>query len=198
MLSRKSFTLIEMLLVTSLIAMTGLAVYHSLINGLKIWQASTRYTYEEDAAIWLDKMSQDLRNAVNYSLIKFDGKGKKMSFSTMVRTIADSSYSPEAEYIFQIGRVEYEFDSSKGIVLRRQANYGQAMSNDLDPSRPIASSITDVTFSYYFIEADHIVFKKKTNEQWPMGVLIEVTLAGEGEKPNTMARFVDIPSGNKL
>src|SRR3989338_2632588 len=70
MLSKKSFTLIEMLLVTSLMAMIGLAVYHSLVNGMKIWDASTRYTAEEDVALFFDKISQDIRSATNYSLIK--------------------------------------------------------------------------------------------------------------------------------
>ena len=194
----RGFTLIEMLLVTSLMAMTSLAVYHALANGLKVWQISNRYAQEEDIAIFLDKISLDLRNAVNYSLIKFEGKKASLSFATVVRTLADPAQSYQTEYFPQIGRVEYQFDQSKGTIFRWQTNYGQALAQKFGPSRPLVHSIRDVKFSYYIPESDQISFKDETKD-WPMGVFIEVSFSNKkGEEQNTLSKLVNIPSGNKL
>ena len=199
MLSKKSFTLIEMLLVTSLMAMIGLAVYHSLVNGMKIWDASTRYTAEEDVALFFDKISQDIRSATNYSLIKFDGMENRISFATVVRTLSDPLQSPQPEYISQIGRVEYEFDKSSNILFRRQANYGQAMAEEFDPPRTMLPSVSFVKFSYYWMESERMVVKDRIKDgQWPVSVLIEAGFAGNGEKLNTLSRVIDIPTGNGL
>jgi hypothetical protein len=185
-----------MLLVTSLLAVTGLAVYHSLINGLTIWQVSNRYRQEEDIVIFLDRISQDLRNSVDFSLIKFDGKSNKLSFATVVRTLVEPS-GPQPDYVSQIGRVEYSFDN--GAILRRQAAYGQALANKYGPLRPLVRSLGQVTFSYYVIDpTNHIVLKNRAKDQWPVGVLIEVKFTDKGEKENTFSKLIAIPSGNRL
>ena len=186
-----------MLLVTSLLAITSLAIYHSLINGLKIWQVSNRYVQEEDIALFLDKMSQDLRNAVNFSLIKFAGKENTLGFATIVNTLADTR-SSQPEYISQIGRVEYEFDSLHAALLRRQANYGQAMEDEFGPSRPVVQSVKEVKFAYYVMESDRIVLKNRSNDLWPVAVLIEIRFAGKGEQDQTISKVINIPAGNRL
>src|SRR5437773_11479335 len=109
MFSKKSFTLVEMLLVTSLMAVIGLALFQSLANGLKVWNISTQHAMEDDAAIFFEKISGDVRDAMDYSLIKFDGSKNKISFPTIVRTLSDPRLSPQPDYISQIGKVEYEF-----------------------------------------------------------------------------------------
>jgi hypothetical protein len=195
--SKKSFTLIEMLMVTSLLAVTGLAIYHSLVNGIKVWQISNRHTQEEDIAIFFDKVSQDLHNAFPFSLIKFDGKENKFSFATNVRTLKDR-WDPNPEYINQIGRVEYQFNKPNGTLSRRQANYGQAVNDKFDPSRPVVRLVKDVKFAYYVVDGDKIVAKKRTSDQWPVGILIEITFADQGEQDNIMSKFITIPSGNRL
>ena len=153
---------------------------------------------EEDIAIGFDKISQDLRNSFDHSLIKFEGKEHTLSFATIVRTLADPAYSVETEYIFQIGRVEYEFNSSTGTLSRRQANYGQAMANDFDPSRVMLHPVSNVKFSYYLPQDDKVVIKHSTIDKWPVGVLVEIKFGGEGEKANTLSKLIYIPSGNKL
>ena len=196
--SSKGFTLIEMLLVTSLLAMTGLAVYHSLANGLKVWQAGNRYTQEQDIALFFEKIGQDLRNATDYSLIEFEGKENTLSFATIVRTPARD----QAGYISQIGRVEYQFDSLKGMILRRQFDYGDSVGQGFEqkvaPFRSMVQLVSDVKFSYYVPESNKIVLKESTEENWPAGVLIEVNFLSDGKTKNTMSKLVAIPSGNHL
>lgn len=189
----------EMVLVTSLITVISLALFHSLVNGLKVWEISMVYNGEEDAAIFFDKISQDLRNATDYSLIKFDGNEDKLSFATIVRTV-DQRVTPQAEYISQIGKVEYEFDKLHNMLLRRQGNYGQAVAGEFDPARPLFEAVKFVKFSYYVMDADRIVIADRVPDgQWPVAVQVDVSFTGgKGEELNTMSKVIHIPAGNKL
>lgn len=198
MFPKKGFTLVEMVLVTSLIAVISLALFHSLVNGLKVWEISMVYNGEEDASIFFDKISQDLRNATDYSLIKFDGSEDKLSFATIVKTV-DSRATPQTEYISQIGKVEYEFDKLHNTLLRRQGNYGQAISGEFDPARPLFEAVKFVKFSYYLIDADRMVMKDRVPDgQWPVAVIVEIGFAAPGEQLNTMSKVISIPTGNYL
>lgn len=78
---RRAFTLIEMLIVASLLSVTGLAVYHAIANGVRVWEYSRRYSSQEDAVIFFEKITADLQNAYQYSLISFDGKAQNYFYS---------------------------------------------------------------------------------------------------------------------
>ena len=198
--SKKSFTLVEMLLVTSLIAVIGVAVFHSLADGLKIWEAAKVSAKEEDVALFFDKLSQDLHNATEYSLLKFDGNDDKLSFATIVRTM-DPGESLSPEVVSQIGRVEYEFDQVRNVLLRRQAGYGQALAKKFDPPRPLVEAVSFVKFSYYVMDAGRVSLTDRPRDgQWPVAVFVQVGFpaAGQGDQINTMSKTISIPSGNYL
>ena len=61
------FTLVEMLLAASLVALVSIAAYQSMLNGYRIWQRSQRSGVEEDISLALDKISQDIRNVFSFS-----------------------------------------------------------------------------------------------------------------------------------
>ncbi|HSV43921.1 MAG TPA: hypothetical protein VLJ10_05135, partial [Candidatus Bathyarchaeia archaeon] len=75
-----SFTLIELLLVASLLSLISVSLYQALSNGLRVWQYTRRLSVEEDVMIFLDKLSADLRNSFDYSLFFFDEGKNYVSF----------------------------------------------------------------------------------------------------------------------
>ena len=146
------FTLVETLLVVSMIAMIGLTLYATLSSGVKLWQRGQQFVAEEDISIFFDKIGGELRNSFEYSLIQFKGREKEISFPTLVRAPLYSTKKDKGFYADQIGRVEYYFDSSKKQLFRRQADYGQALAGDFDRERPLLNNIESVQFNYFYLD----------------------------------------------
>lgn len=196
-LNLKSFTLIEVLLVSTLIAVLGLAVFQSFANGLKLWSRAQRLNREADVAIFLDKMGVDLRSSVSITGIGFKGTSEKVSFPAIVLTNADpnSSRAPEG-LIDQIGAVQYRYEPGDHIIYRRQANYSQALKGNwsLDESA-IVSGIDALDFHYEISSDKGFLLKPDVNDGVPSGVMVDVHFSDDtGE--HELKRYLSIPIGS--
>ncbi len=196
--SRQAFTLIEMLLVASLLSVTGLAVYHAIANGLRVWEYSRRYSAEEDVAIFFEKISGDLQNVYQYSLIQFEGKAEKIFIPTIVRMPADAKTQDKGRMIEQMGACEYFFQKGKKTIYRRQRNYSQALKTKqkFEPV-PLAASVESLHFTYFFLEDGKIKPKKSVSKEIPLSVLVEVDFAEVGGNVRHLQRMINIPVGNR-
>lgn len=188
-------TFIEMLLVVSLLSMIGLTIYQSIAGGIKIWEKSQRFIIDEDVAIFLDKISQDLRNSLNYSLISFKGRETKIIFATIVLTAADKHATVTEGYIHQIGQVEYSFDKIQSSLLRRQANYSQATDEEFGPQRVMVSPLHSVRFSYYYGTNGGTEIKRKAEGAMPSAVKVEIEFLEETGKMREVVRLIPVPVG---
>ena len=74
----EGLTLIEILLVLSLVSIISIALYKALRNGLQVWERSRYLVVEEDIAIFFDKITQDIKNS--YFIQRLDLKGRKRIF----------------------------------------------------------------------------------------------------------------------
>jgi type II secretory pathway component PulJ len=193
----KSFTLTEMLLVVSLIAMVSLALYHSIANGLKIWDRSQRFRVEEDIAFFLDKLGVDVHNTFAYSSIPWEGKENEISFPTIVRTLKDKHISSgRIDYVEQIGKVEYLFDKINFALYRRQANYGQAVKKRFGPWQVLAHPVRSVRFSYLSKGEDNGVWERDTQEILPTAVRVDIELVEDSGEIRRITRLISIPAGS--
>ena len=189
------FTLMEMLLVTVLVSVIGLAVFNALNNGLKLWARGISLSHEGEAGIWLDKIGEDLRSVVPVSGITFKGTGMHCSFPAIVVTPADKNGSRAQEGIVdQIGAVQYRFDPADGKMVRRQANYGQALKKQWGPDQEIASGLEEVTFHYYFSGDKGFLTKMEVDGRIPAGIFIEVIMRGDYPQ-RRLKRFYAVPVG---
>ena len=127
-MKRSGFTLMEMLLVTALVSIIGLAIFQAFSNGLKLWARGQQMSHDGETAIVLDKIGEDLRSTVSVSGIAFKGEVTRFSFPAIVMTPADKNGSrAQEDLIDQIGAIEYRFEQADGKIYRRQANYAQAL-----------------------------------------------------------------------
>ena len=196
LLRRSGFTLIEILLVISLLAMIGAAVYRSFSNGLKVWDHSRKLIIEEDIAIFFEKFSDDLHNSFAYSRIPFEGREDHLKFATIVTAKADAKLKmEEGALLSRIGQVEYYFDPGQRILYKRQANYGQALRHGSGSERPLLARINDIKFLYYFGDSSGKLSTTKSINNVPAAVLVDVEFTDDGN-PRTMKKLVNIPMGS--
>ena len=185
----------EMLLVTVLVSMTGLAVFQAFNNGLKLWAKGVRLDHAGDAAIALDKLGDDLGAAICFSRIPFTGTATRLSFASIVSTLADRNGSRSQEgTIDQIGAIEYYFDAAEGKIFRRQANYGQALKRAWGPAREIMPYVDDLNFHYYYLSEKRSLGKPEADGDVPAGVELEIRLHS-GVNMQVLKRYFAVPIG---
>ena len=189
----RGMTLLEILLVTALISMVSLAIYNSLANGLKVWERVQGVVVEEDAMIVFEKITNDLRNSLIFSLIKFEGHEYRFSFPTIVHTPADTALRLEdGEYMDQIGQVEYYFDLTNRGFYRRQANYSQALQYQFGPPQLLIKGVESVKFRYYYLTDKEEIVSDSSVEVFPSTVEIEITISDK-DGPKTLRKFINVP-----
>ena len=194
--AKKGFTFIEMALVVGLMSMLGLAGYKALANGLRIWERTRTFSVDEDVAIFLSKLTRDLHNAFAYSVIAFEGDDEHLIFPTIVWTQMDKKVADgKVDHIRQIGQVEYYFDKINARLMRRQANYSQALDDERPQERLIASPVENVQFLYYYIEDEKPKIKRRVKDSLPNAVAVKVEFAEETGKKREVTRIINLPIG---
>lgn len=191
-----AFTLVEVLLVCSLIAVVSLAISRCFINGLKLWGKAQHLNREAEVVIFLDKMAEDLRSTVVMSGFNFKGTAQQVSFPAVVRTKADQkSARAKEEIVSQIGAVKYHYDVSERTIYRQQANYAQALKKKWQQEEsPVVTGIDGLEFHYDIPSDRGFLLKSEISEGTPLGVMVEVHFSDEGG-PHQFKRFLSIPVG---
>lgn len=194
MFNRRGMTMVEVLLVASMVAMVTLALFNSFVNGIKIWERSRQLVLEEDIAIFLDKFSVDLRNAFDFSKLPAKGSTYKFAFPTLIHTLADPRAGlPPQEYIDQIGMVEYYYDSTANALFRRQANYGQALRDQFGPPYKLAGHIDSVQFHYHYYIDDGEKVSDGILDYVPSAVEIEIGFSYKPGERRVIRKFINVP-----
>ena len=193
---RAGFTLVEILLVVSMVAMISISLYTAFSNGFKLWARGQHFVMEEDIAIFFDKIGEDLRNSFQYSLIAFKGRERSISFPTVVYAAMNSKETKSGHYIHQIGRVEYHFDPIKNQLFRRQADYGQALKDEFPPERTLLNNVMDVEFNYFYAGADADARMEKTTvmDELPNMVKVKIRYNDDRGRAREFYKIIAIPT----
>jgi len=187
-------TMVETLLVVGLMSMIGLAAYQALSNGLKVWAFSRHIGPEQEIMISLDKMTVDLKNSFVLSGMKFQGTEQRLSFPTMVYGLQDRrKRKVDSEYLTQMGYVEYAFDPLNSALVRRQANYAQAVREKFERPQVLAQGIRLLRFRYYYAQGKQVDFFSDTDQGRPVAVEVTFEFNDRTGQPQEMKRFVYLP-----
>ena len=188
---KNGFTLIELVIVTSILAITSLAIYAVFNSGIKIWQVANRQIPEEDLGFFFDKFTSDLRNAFKFESVSFIGKKERIQFASLLHSPRLQSRS--------VGRVAYSYDRQTGMVEREASDFSHIFSIDSGGIQRLIKNIRDFKLQYYF-------FDDKTKEyawkdEWledeqllPLAVRVELLL-DSGGKVEGFVKTVGIPAG---
>jgi len=191
----KGFTLIEILLVTSLFAMVSIAIFYAFSSGVKLWQRSQYLMVEQQAALFLDQMEQELHNSFLTKGLEFKGTSKQCSFPTVIQLPANFNGEDKSSALTDhIGMVEYSFDYEDKTLNRRRANYGQALKKKFFPPEVVGQGIEGLRFSYLYSPAGgSSEFQDHWQEQMPLGVQVEIQFP-EKYGSSSLKRLIIIPT----
>ncbi len=188
---RRAFTLVEVLLVMTMLSMIGLALFNTFANGFKIWERHRKFVVEQDVLIFFEKINQDLRNTLVFSPIPFTGQEDSISFPTRIKTVREDT----GGVIPQIGEVIYAFDPTSKKLTRRQGSYMQAVHGDLPQEQQILKYIDSVRFTYYYLEKNQIITSDSVKNLIPRTVLIEVTILDTQGHQRLLRKLINLPQG---
>lgn len=176
-------TLIETLLVTVLVAVVSLSMYALFNNGIKIWQRANQETPEEDVAIFLEKITYDLRNTFNFSKVRFAGTRDEIRLAAIVNSA--------------VGEIIYSFDARRGVCNREQRDYSQSYEDEPGYMRGLLINAKSLNFRYYFYDdekKEYLWQDEWLEEGLPLAVNVNLEL-NSGAKDYIFTKTISIPAG---
>jgi len=186
---KRGFTLIELLVVVALVAVIGMAVFATIANGLRIWKMASQQLADEDAQIFLDKFTVDVRNSFEVRTNPVVATDDAFEFMTMVKV-------PVMDVV-TVGKVIYVFDSSSNKIERREADFVTMASHDESLTSTALKDVSRARISYYC--RDPLTKELSWVDEYaaghlPFAVRLEFSQERSG-KSTSFVKTVNIPMG---
>ncbi|MCM8796060.1 MAG: prepilin-type N-terminal cleavage/methylation domain-containing protein [Candidatus Omnitrophica bacterium] len=186
-----AFTLIEMLIVSAILSVVGLAIYATLNNGIKIWQKVNTPLPEEDLNIFFDRFSLELRNSFKFTGINFSGTKEMLEFPTLVNSLRLQKRT--------VGKVIYIYEPQNQILNRYQLDFAGVYMGETNLTfRQSLRNIKSLRFQYYFYDKDkkeYLWQDEWLKEDLPLAVRLELEF-DNGKESKKFTKTVNIPTSS--
>lgn len=202
----KGFTLVELLVATSIMGMIALAVLSAFGTGFYAFGRVESFAgAQADILLALDRWERDVRNSFPSAAVEFKGDSQSISFPSLI-TVFDEEDQGEA---VSLGQVSYSFDEQEKTFTIAPTDYVSSPSaGGQEPPAEVLAHVEDLHFSYYFYKKEIKGEEEKVEHGWqgswtqqdegiPRGVKIELTFLKEGQEV-PLARTVFIPAGGSV
>lgn len=190
MMRKNAYTLIEILVVVSILALIVSAIGACMMSGIRTWQmASSINIIETEIHMAENYLRKDMANTFKFYGIRFSGEQDAISFPGM---IADED-APDSDS-FRICTVRY-FYNQQLKALERQISPFAVSGSDLPKRELIAEKITALNFKYQIMSPNG---ELQWVESWsdptnnPVSVKVEMTVVS-GEAKANIDREIALP-----
>lgn len=183
------FTLIEMLIVTGILAVISLAIYANFNNGMRIRQKVNKRLPEEGLNIFFAKFAFDLRNSFRFSGIDFSGTKNNLEFAALINSLRLQKKT--------VGKLIYVYDSQTRILDRKQSDFACVYGGESGTVRQQLGNVRSLRFQYYFYDEqkkEYLWQDEWLKEGLPLAVRIELEL-DDGTEIKKFIKTAGIPSG---
>lgn len=189
-MNSKGYLLIEVLIVSVLLALAGTGLYTGLSQGIRaermIRQADA--AYDPLRSFWR-RIEKDLRNSVILRGEKYTGKETDISFPVLVSEIRD------VEKSFTLQRLHYFLKN--GTLVRNEQKLSNKLLSEPTLERAVLKKIKSLKFKYaYLDEEERLRFESFWMEKpyfgIPKAVRIDVQLE---QSPQVFSKLISIPQG---
>ncbi len=186
----RGFTLIELMVSSSILGLIGLAILTTFGSGFHVYERVQSYGgLQADAILSVEEMSRDLANTFFFSELAFEGEAQKITFPAVIETLKTTDDGQQA--VTSVGQIAYYLagDDEQKILMRDEWNYSQAGVGDKskDDQSGFFSYVKDLQFSYYFFdkENEEYIWKDSWFEEedkgLPAAVKINLTYEDRGQ-----------------
>lgn len=198
----RGFTFVEMLLATVMVSLIAVALYVMLANGIKVWEVVNQESSQIDINIFVERISEELKNSFDFKNIVFYGEKNILSFPAKLNV-------PERENGFMqgVGKVQYSYDSRTKTLSRQQFDYQQLCAGEKAEPQMLVKKLDSFLFKYYFYDEEKKDFfwtniwpppeLKSNTILFPLAVRIEMSFK-ENNTVKTYQRTISIPAGGIL
>ncbi len=186
-INKQGFTLIEMLIVTAILAVISLAIYATFNNGIKIWQRVNKPIPGEGANIFFDKFARDLRNTFKFTGLNFTGGQYRLEFVTLVNSPRLNNRT--------VGRVIYFYEPETKTLNRQQQDFSQIYNAEETAAQALLNNVKSLKFQYYLYnkeKKEYLWLDEWLRQDLPLAVRIELE-TNYGGHSDKFTKTVNIP-----
>lgn len=182
-----AFTLIEVLIVTAIVAMISATIATCLSAGIRAWEEAYRFgTEERHVLLGLEMMEKDIINLLPFTGVGISGMENQIVFAMPP---AKKSYIASGNVISQIwgiNVVKYFLDREKNAIYRKQWHYPQE-ENLANTGEILIRNVDTFKLEYYECASDGTgagEWKPEWNSRtnFPAAVRLIVNIAEQGKK----------------
>ena len=191
-MSRHGFTLVELLVVASILGLVILVTAATITAGVRVWDAARSYgEVDAEALFGLAVTEQDIASALPFAEIPFSGDRTRISFAGLPAGGAGETPA--------LGTIEYAYDAGRRAWERRQWSYP---GGHREAARPelLVRNVVAAQLSYVGMtpegEARAVQETWTDTTSFPVRVGIVLTLDRDGER-TSYERTVFIPATGK-
>lgn len=145
---RLGLTLIELLIALSIFVIAVVPIYAVFRTGIISWRRIEEYTsgYQQ-VKFATEMMAQNLRQAIFYPDIKFEGKSDSLTFMSLV-----SSPSEEYPHKKELAKITYYLKQEEGInnLLQETILYRNLENPEESKPKAILTNLSEFKFSYCY------------------------------------------------
>ncbi len=170
------FTLIEILIVVTLLAVTSLVITTSLVQGVRIFKRFNGVSDAEEKMFFTERLTADLQNGCSYSQVPWKISGDSISFPSIP---AAPEEGPTAGLPH---RVSYSFNPDKKVIIRTESIF--PYDEESTKMQVVASGILAARF-----EA-----ARESEESMPRRLTASFDY-GSASSPETLKKTILIPAG---
>ena len=144
------FALVELLVATSLMALTGGATIAAISGGLRVWERATELgTRRQSVLIAFDRLRRDLQNVRRFKLIPFTGRYDRYTFATAEQSGSDD------EAPIELGLLGVFLDERWHRLCRSFTPYRLMREEEIDRRcQTVLEDVVRVRFKYFGMQED--------------------------------------------
>ncbi len=187
--------MVEMIVALTITASLGLAVYTTFAQGLRLWSRAAKGRSEWRISLFLDKLTNELRNEFADPKWDFQGDPTSLSFATVAHGGEDPK---EQRFRDRPVYLRYGFNAQSGVVALQKFSFEDVLSPKIParPAFPVLEKIRTFGLEYYLYDAraKGYRWKAKWNKNCFPGT-VKVTIEPEEAGNHKVTRIIDTPAG---
>lgn len=190
---RKGFTLVELLVTTSLMALVGGATVAALAGGVRVWERAAELgIHRQNALLAFEHIRRDTQNARRFAPVPFEGAYDQVAFAA----VDDDPSGPTGAA--ELGRLGYFLDQRNHVLCRSFVPYRLMRRVRLtERCRAVGDEVTRVRFAFFGPEEAHGT--ARWVERWrssdpPMAVRVELSVLGGDQRATAYSWVISLMS----